>query len=94
MSKLGMVVTYTPTLTEFPMAFEQPLVAIITAWNEDTNKASLVVFPPGANYVMPKGEAEEGTTPGTFQQFPSGTTASTAAASSHSGAQNPGQKAK
>ena len=70
MPQLGDVVFYVPTLTEFPMAYEQPFAAVITKWNYDTSKASLVVFPAGANYVMAKLEAEEGTEPGTFSTTP------------------------
>jgi hypothetical protein len=68
MSKVGMNVTYTPTVEEYPMADEQPQAALITGWDEETQKATLAVFAKGQNYIMVKEGAEEGTDPGTFQQ--------------------------
>jgi len=68
MSKASMMVTYTPTEAEHPMLGGQPQGAIITGWNEETEKANLTVFPNRAQYVMTKEGVVEGAVPGTFQQ--------------------------
>jgi hypothetical protein len=88
-SKVSMVVTYIPTEEEQPMLAGQPQAAIITGWDEETEKADLVVFPKGAHYVMTKAGAVEGTVPGTFQQpateAPSGTSSTHSASSAPAG---------
>lgn len=50
------------------MANEQPQAALITGWDEETEKASLAVFAEGCGYFWVKSGALEGTTVGTFQQ--------------------------
>ena len=64
---VGTSVLYQPTPAEAPMGGQQ-LAAIVTGWNEDSEKASLVVFAPGAGYVIARGDVAEGTADGSFQQ--------------------------
>jgi hypothetical protein len=68
--KVGGVVNYTPTAAEAANWNNntQQVAAIITSWNEESEKAGLCVFPPGASYVVALGGIVEGTDPGEFQQ--------------------------
>jgi hypothetical protein len=45
----------------------QQQAAIITGWNEETEKANLTVLPNRAQYVVTKEGVVEGAVPGTFQ---------------------------
>lgn len=67
--QVGAIVTYTPTTDEQPMAQGQPQAALCTAWDADTLKAGLIVFPANGDYGMHKKDVLEGTDPGTFQPF-------------------------
>jgi hypothetical protein len=67
MSNVAMIVTYIPTEAEHPMLGGQPQAAIITGWDDATQKADLTVFPKRSHYMMEKQDVIEGTAPGTFQ---------------------------
>ena len=68
MSKVAMVVRYTPQASEFPMAKGQPIAAMIVGWDEDAETADLMLFTRNADYVSSLEKIKEGTEPGTFQQ--------------------------
>jgi hypothetical protein len=67
-NQVGQNVLYQPTIGEWPTGYYQH-AAIITGWDEATQKANLLVFPDGANYVISKNQVVEGTMDGTFQQL-------------------------
>ena len=66
--KTGTVVLYQPEAQEWPNGHYQH-AAIITGWDEDTEKANLLVFPDSVTYTLSKNQVVEGTVDGTFQQF-------------------------
>jgi hypothetical protein len=57
-----------PTPHEYPMADAQ-VPAVITAWSEDRQRATLTIFPENQHYAVPKRDVAEGVDDGTFQQF-------------------------
>ena len=65
---VGVNVLYQPTQGEWPTGYYQH-AAIITGWDEATQKANLLVFPDGAAYVLAKNQVKEGTEDGCFQQL-------------------------
>jgi hypothetical protein len=43
--------------------------AVITAWSEDRQRATLTIFPENQHYVVPKRDVSEGPDDGCFQQI-------------------------
>ena len=68
--KVGMVVNYQPTADQAVNfnSNNQQMAAVITSWNEESEKAGLAVFVPGANYLVALGGIVEGVDDGEFQQ--------------------------
>jgi hypothetical protein len=69
-NKTGTAVLYQPTVKEAANYNnnDQQMAGLITSWDEDSGKTSLVLFPPGASYVVAVGGIVEGVVDGTFQQ--------------------------
>ena len=66
--KTGTIVLYQPFEHEFPQSRAQQ-AAIITTWDEDSEKADLIIFVASTYYTNMKRQVVEGTIDGTFQQF-------------------------
>jgi hypothetical protein len=69
--KTGMAVLYTPTAEQAANFnnYSRQIAAVITSWDEESEKAALVLFVPGASFVTALNGVIEGVDPGEFQQF-------------------------
>lgn len=67
--QVGTAVLYQPRENEFPMPQHRPQqAAIVTAYDEDNEVATLAVFLAGTSFLVSRSGIKEGEEDGTFQQ--------------------------